>query len=124
MTGSPSLGVLAGREEPSGDGLVVELHVPRLEADEVLDDVGDVVLVDEVGAVAATPLLHLRGVGVEHALAPGAEDAVVARPQERGVEHPRALLLGVLERHPVAHLQPLHTTIVRTDGCLCDGTVL
>ncbi len=122
VTGSPAVRRLAGGEEAGGDGLVVELHVPRLEADEVLDDVGDVVLVDEVGAVAAAALLHRRCIGVEHPLAPGAVDAVVARPQERRVEHPRALLVGVVERHPLAHLEPLHTPDRTTDGCLGDGT--
>ena len=90
----------------------------------MLDDVGDVVLVDEVGAVAAAPLLHLRRVGVEHPLAPGAVDAVVARAQERGVEHPRALLLGVLERHPLAHLGPLHTPDRTNQRCQWDRSVV
>ena len=69
-----------------------------------LDDVGDVVLVDEVGAVAAAPLLHLGGAGVEDALAPVAVDAAVVRAQERGVEHPRALLVGVLEADPLVQV--------------------
>jgi hypothetical protein len=92
--------------------------VSRLEADEVLDDVGDVILVDEVGAIATAALRHLGGIGVEDALATSAVDAVVAGTQERRVEHPRALLFRVLERHPLPHLYPIHTPIVRPMGVL------
>ena len=53
-----------------------------------------VVLVDEVGAVAAAPLLELGGAAGEHALAPVAVDAAPRAREERDVEHPRALLVG------------------------------
>jgi len=49
--------------------------VPWLEAHDVGDDVGHVVIVDEVGAVAAAALGEVLGVPVEHALAAVAVDA-------------------------------------------------
>ena len=60
---------------------------------------GDVVVVDEVGAVAAAPLLELGRRAGEHALAAVPEDARPARQQERDVEDPRAVLVGILEAH-------------------------
>ena len=111
----------AGVEEALRHRFVVELHVTRPETHEVAHHVGDVVLVGEVGAVAAAPLLHLGGVGVEDALAALAVDAPVARAQERRVEHPRALFGGVGAAHPLAHILGLgssrlgHGAIVRRD---------
>ena len=51
---------LAGPQEPALAGLGVELHLLGAQPDERLDDVGDVVVVDEVGAVAAAALLPAR----------------------------------------------------------------
>jgi hypothetical protein len=59
---------LAGRRNPPR-GLGVELHLARRQPHERLDDVGDVVVVDEVGAVAAAALLPARRRRVEDARA-------------------------------------------------------
>ena len=98
------VGRLAGTEEPPAPGLGVELHLVGPEAHEPGDDVGDVLLVDEVGPVAAAPELELRGRLVEDPEAPLAVDAPVVGAQERGVEHPGALLVGVLEADPLMNV--------------------
>ena len=68
-----------------------------------------VVLVGEVRAVASSsPASSSARVLGEHALAPGAEDARPLRQQEREVEHPRALFLGVLERQPLVPVLGAH----------------
>ena len=95
---------LARAQEAAAAGLGVELHLVRSQAHERLDDVGDVVVVDEVGAVAAAPLGQFRRRRVEHPLAPLPVDAAVVRAQERGVEHPCALLLGILEADPLVQV--------------------
>ena len=66
--------------------------------------VGDVVVVDEVGAVAAAALRQLGGRLVEDPLAAAAEDAAPVRTQEAGIEHPRALLVGIFETHPLVEV--------------------
>ena len=63
-----------------------------------------VLVVDEVGAVAAAPLRHLLGRCIEHALTAVAVDAPVVRTQVCRVEDPGALLVRVLERDPLMHL--------------------
>ena len=69
----------------------------------LLDPPG-VLLVDEVGAVAAAALHELgRGPG-EHPLAAVAEDAGPVAGQERGVEDPRPLLFVVLEAEPLVRV--------------------
>ena len=95
---------LAGSQEPAPPGLGVELHLVGAQAHERPDDAGHVVVVDEVGAVAAAALRQLGRRGVEDALAPGAVDAAVVRAQERGVEHPRPLLVGILEADPLVEV--------------------
>ena len=84
--------------EAASHGLVMELHLLGLEPHERPHDDLHVVVVDEVGAVAAASLLRAPSAGaVEHALAALAVDALVVRPQERRVEHPGPLLVGILE---------------------------
>ena len=85
-------------------GLRVELHLVGPQADERLHHVGDVVVVDEVGSVAAAPLLELGRRSVEDPLAALTVDAAIVRTQERGVEHPRALLVGILEADPLVQI--------------------
>ena len=60
---------------------------------------GHVVVVDEVGAVAAAALHELGRRSGEHALAPLPEDARPVGEEERDVEDPRAVLVGILEAH-------------------------
>ncbi len=67
-------------------------------------EVGDVVVVDEVGAVAAAPVPELRGGLVEDPLAAAAVDAHVVRPQVAGIEHPGTLFVGIFETHPLVEI--------------------
>ena len=84
-------------------GAVVLPLVGRQGGGRLLDPAG-VLLVDEVGAVAAAALDELgRGAG-EHPLAPVAEDAGPVARQERDVEHPRPLFLVVLEADPLVRV--------------------
>ena len=71
----------------------------------LLDPPG-VLLVDQVGAVAAAALHELGRRPGEHALAAVAEDAGPVAGEERGVEDPCPLLFVVLETQP----------LVRVDG--------
>ena len=64
-------------------------------------EVGDVVVIDEVGTEAATPEAEFGCRFVEDALAAAAEDARVVRAQVRGVEHPRALFVDLVEADPL-----------------------
>ena len=60
--------------------------------------VGVVVIVDEVGAVAAAALLEFgRGAG-QHARTATTVDAGPGAQQERHVEHPGAVFVGIVER--------------------------
>ena len=79
-------------------------HCSGVRRSRVACEVGDVVVVDEVGAVAAAALLELRCGFVEDSLAAAAVDAHVVRPQVRGVEDPGALLVGILEAHPLVQV--------------------
>jgi hypothetical protein len=94
----------AGSQEAAPLGLGVELHLIGAQPHERLDDVGDVVVVDEVGAVGAAALLHLGCWGVEDARAAHPVDAAVVGPQERGVEDPRPQLGRVLEGDPLVQV--------------------
>ncbi len=67
-------------------------------------EVGDVVVVDEVGAVAAAPVLEFRCGLVEDPLAAASVDAHVVRPQVGGIEDPGALFVGILETHPLVEV--------------------
>ena len=67
-------------------------------------DGGEVVVVDEVGAVAAAALLEVLGRAGQHALAAVAEDAGPRREQERDVEDPGAVLVGIFERDPLVEV--------------------
>ncbi len=69
----------------------------------LLDPPG-VLLVDQVGAVAAAPLHELGGRPGEHALAPVAEDARPVAGEERGVEDPGPLLFVVFEAQPLVRV--------------------
>ncbi len=66
----------------------------------LLDPTG-VLLVDEVGAVAATALNQFGRRAGENTLAAVPEDAGPVTREERDVEHPRPLLLVVLEAEPL-----------------------
>ncbi len=69
-----------------------------------LHQVGDVVVVGEVGAVAAAALLQLGSRLVEDALAAAAVDARVVRTQVGRVEHPGAVLVGIFEADPLVQV--------------------
>ena len=92
---------VAGSQEALLLGLGVELHVAGLEPDEGADDGLHVVVIHEVGAVAATALGEISCGTVEDALTALAVDAVVIRAEVGGVEQPCALLGRVLERDPL-----------------------
>ena len=99
---------LAGLVRLGGPGLavadVVELPLLGGEALGVGEHRRLVVLVDEVGAVAAAALLELGGGPGEHALAPVAVDARPRAGEERDVEDPGALFVGVLEGDPLVEV--------------------
>ena len=99
--GGPVLGV----EVAAASTRAMELPLVGGQPSGGLGDDAHVVVVDEVRAVAATALGQLGGVTVEHALAAAAEDARPRRAQERGVEHPRAPLVVVLEAHPLVQVE-------------------
>jgi hypothetical protein len=83
-----------------GAALGLELPLVVGEALRGLLDAPAVLLVDEVGTVAAASLDEFgRGTG-QDPLAPVAEDAGPVALEERHVEHPRPLALGVLEADP------------------------
>ena len=84
--------------------LGVELHVARLEPLDMSLQVLDVVVVGEVGAVAAAAELQLRCRLVEDALATAAVDARVVRAEICRVEQPGAVLVGVLEADPLVQI--------------------
>ena len=65
---------------------------------------GLVVLVDEVGAVAAAALLEVGGGTGEDALAAVAVDAGPRAGEEREVEDPGALFVGVFEADPLVEV--------------------
>ena len=99
------LAVLVGLGDAAalvGDALVLPLLVGQPLGDRL--DPGQVGVVAEVGAVGAAALLQLGRLLGEHALAPPAEDARPRRGEERQVEDPGALLVGVLERHPLVQV--------------------
>ena len=115
VVGSPVGVGLAGTHETAPHGLGMELHLLGLDPHERPHDDLHVVVVDEVGAVAAAPLLELLGRPVEHALAALAVDALVVRPEERRVELPGSLLVGILERDELVDV------LVAVDGLAGDG---
>jgi hypothetical protein len=87
---------------PRGGGSTLGLELPLVVREPLrgLLDAPAVLLVGEVGAVAATSLDQLgRGAG-QHSLAPVTEDAGPITLEESHVEHPRPLALGVLETDP------------------------
>src|SRR5580693_7823403 len=102
----------AGIVDQPGDGLAalvlvdhallgaVVLPLVRRQRGGCLLDPAGVLLVDEVGTVAAAALDELRSGTGEHALAAVAEYAGPVAGQERGVEDPRPLFLVVLEADP------------------------
>ena len=63
-------------------------------------DAPGVLLVRQVGAVATAALGELRGGTGEHPLAARTVDALPTAEEERHVDHPRAVLVGVGEAHP------------------------
>src|SRR5262249_32274277 len=70
---------------------------------------GEILVVDEVGAVAAAALLELGGRPGEHALTSAAVDARPRRQEERDIEDPRPFFVGVLEADVLGQ-------VVRDDG--------
>ena len=99
---SPALFVLVGPALRVPD--LVELPLLGGQALGVGQHGGLVVLVDEVGAVAAAPLLQIGGGTGEHALAAGAVDAGPRAGEERHVEDPGAVLVRVLEGDPLVEI--------------------
>ena len=67
----------AGFQEAVAGCFSVELHVMGLQFDERAHHGLHIVVIHEMGAVAAAPLLHLGRIGVEHAFASFAVDATV-----------------------------------------------
>ena len=65
---------------------------------------GDVVVVDEVGAVAAAALHELGRRPGEHALAAVRRRCTSTRQEERDVEDPGAVLVGIVERQPLVEV--------------------
>ena len=76
-----------------GDGMVLTLSVD--------DDHVAIGLVGEMCTVGTTSLFEIGGVGVEHPLAAGAEDAAPGAEQKGQVEQPRRVIL-VFEADPLA----------------------
>src|SRR6185503_16983753 len=91
--------VLLGADEAALAPLAAELPLLVGQAVGGGLDGGHVVVVDEVGAVAAATLHELGRRSGEHALAPLPVDARPVGEEERDVEDPRAILLGILEAH-------------------------
>ena len=60
-------------------------------------DLGDVVFIDHVGAVAAAALLEVRGIPGHDALTSAAENARPRRQEEGDIENPGAILSGIFE---------------------------
>ncbi len=84
--------------------LRVVLHVLGSYPCEPAGDVGCVGAIDEVGAEAATPL-HRFGRGfVEDSHASTSVDAGEVRSQERRVEDPGPMLVGIIETDPFVQI--------------------
>jgi hypothetical protein len=96
---SSGRGLAAGHllQEP-GRTLLLELPVLLGEANRVLDHLGHVLLVPEMRAVGAAPLVEVRGIGFENPFAALAEDALPRGTQKRRIDDPGPLLGRVFER--------------------------
>ncbi len=104
---------------PLSAALLVVLPVPWFEPGEGVENGLHVVVVDEVGAVAAAALGEIGRVVVEHALATGAVDAAPVGTQERGVEHPRASVEAILEADPLVKIErPTERRVGGVSECL------
>src|SRR6185295_17551388 len=97
-------GAVLGLQHSLVAALLVVLPVARLEPGEGIEHSLDVVVVDEVGAMGATPLGEVGCIVLQHTLATGAVDAAPVGAKERGVEHPRASIVAVLEADPLVEV--------------------
>ena len=88
--------------------IVLELPLVAREQGRLGQGVGDVLLVEQVGAVAAAPLDEVAGILGQDALAAGTEDAGPAALEIGEVEAPRPLFVRRVEADP----------LVRVSGCL------
>src|SRR3546814_17685223 len=105
---------LGGPALADGDG--AELPLLAGEAGRVGQRLRLVVLVDEVGAVAAAALPELGGRPGEHPLAAPPADARPRAGEERAVEDPGAVLLRILDGHPFVHVYLIGSAARKENG--------
>ena len=84
--------------------LCMMLPVSRLQALDALLDRCQVLLVDEMSSVTATALLQFGGIVIEHTLATATVDALIVGTEERGIDHPGLILVGIAETEPFVEI--------------------